>query len=133
MAFDNSYNADYDPGFLISAGFGQSATNPLAPVFYKSLGVVNDLSVYGSIYSSRSILSDVSISVGDSLLSKELFNVNVDTNFAKLVNCEQPVSCEKMLRVNDITDTDRLFVGGREFKPTSITTQSGSYVVLAAV
>ena len=133
MAFESNYNADYDPGFPIYPGFGQSATNPLAPVFYQSLGVVNNLSVYDSIYASRSIFADVSFSVGDSLLSRDLFNVGVPTNFLKTVNCEQPVNCERVLRVNDITNTDRLIVAGIEFRPTRIVTQNGSFTVLAAI
>jgi hypothetical protein len=133
MAPETDYNADYDPGFPVYQGFGQSATNPLAPVYYQSLGIVNDLSVYNSIYAARSVSADISFSVGDSLLSKDLFSVGVPTNFLRTVNCQQPVNCGSTLRVNSITNTDRLIVAGREFKPARIVTQNGSFTVLAAI
>lgn len=132
MTFSDSYNADYDPGFLISQGFGQSATNPLSPVFYQSLGVVNNLSVYQSIYAAKSVFADVSFAVGDSTLSKIAFNVGVPTTFKKAVNCKNPVTCDKTLRVKSLTNTDRLIVRGLEFVPTAISAHNGNFIVLAA-
>lgn len=122
-----TFTEDYDPGFINSPGFGQSATNPLAPVFYQSLGVVESLSVYGSIYSANSIAANVSFSVGESYLSRKVFNIGVPTTFLK------PVTSNENVRVKAITNTDRLIVNGKEYKEGIIVCQSGTFRVLVQI
>lgn len=121
------FTEDYDPGFVNTPGFGQSATNPLSPVFYKSLGIVEDLSVYGSIFSSNSISAYNSFVIGDSRFTKKEFEVAVPTTFLK------PTTMEEELNVNSITSTDRLIVNGKEYKEGIITARNGTFKVLIQV
>lgn len=120
------FNNDYDAGFLNVPGFGQSATNPLAPVFYESLGIVKDLSVYQSVYATKDINAGVSFNVGDSSLSTSGFQAAVPATFLKNVDLQ------KDLKVANLTTTKRLIVNGREYKPTSVKANNGTFVVLAA-
>lgn len=122
-----NFTDDYDPGFINSPGFGQSATNPLAPVFYRSLGVVENLSVYDSVYAANSIKANVSFSIGNSLLSQKGFTVAVPTTFL------EPVTCEQNVRVNAITSTDRIFVNGKEYVDGVIAAKNGTFHVLVRV
>lgn len=121
------FTEDYDPGFLNVPGFGQSATNPLSPVFYDSLGVVKDLSVYRSIYAARSVNAGESFNVGESYLSTIGFNLRVPATF------HENVSALKNVSVEAITDTRRLIVNGKEFVPTTISAWNGNFLVLASV
>lgn len=121
------FNNDYDPGFLNVPGFGQSATNPLAPVFYDSLGVVKDLSVYSSVFASKSVEAGESVNVGNSRLSKDNFEVSVPVHFLEDVNLDRNLS------VGGVTSTNRLIVDGREYRAVSIVGENGSFTVLAAV
>jgi len=114
-----TFTEDYNPGFLNAPGFGQSVTNPLAPVFYDSLGVVKDLSVYQSLY-AKNINAQVSIRVGKSLFTPEGLSIDV------------PVTCKNDVSVEGVLGTKRVEVDGREYIPTWISTQSGSFLVLAA-
>lgn len=114
-----TFTKDYDPGFLNVPGFGQSATNPLSPVFYKSLGIVEDLSVYNSIYAANTVNANVAFAIGDSILSRQGFNISVPSTF------------EKPVEINNVTSTDRLVVNGVEYKSTRIKTDSGTFTVLA--
>ena len=116
-----AFTEDYDPGFLNVPGFGQSATNPLAPVFYQSLGIVSDLSVYNSIYAANTINANVAFIIGGTKLSQVGFGVSVPTNFQKDVNVETSL------------DTKRLLVGGKEYAPTRIVARNGTFTVLALV
>ncbi len=116
-----AFTEDYDPGFLNVPGFGQSATNPLAPVFYESLGIVSDLSVYNSIYAANTINANVAFSIGGTKLSQTGFSVSVPTNFSKVVDIASTLS------------TKSLVVAGKTFKPTRIKADNGTFTVLAAV
>jgi len=122
-----TFTEDYDPGFINSPGFGQSATNPLAPVFYQSLGVVESLSVYDSIYAANSIKANVSFSIGNSLLSQKGFTVAVPTTFL------ETVTCDKDVRVNAITNTDRLIVDGKEYREGVIVGRNETFRVLVQI
>jgi hypothetical protein len=122
-----TFTEDYDPGFVNSPGFGQSATNPLAPVFYKSLGVVENLCVYDSIYAANSVNAHVSFSIGKSFLSQKRFFVAVPTTFL------EPVTCERDLRVEAITNTDRLIVDGKEYRDRVIVGRNGTFHALVRV
>lgn len=113
------FNNNYDAGFLNVPGFGQSVTNPLAPVFYDSLGVVKDLSVFGSAYVTNSI------NVGDSSLSNNDLGIGVPANF------REDVFLEKNLKISGILYTDDLYVGGKRYVETTIKTDSGTFAVLA--
>jgi hypothetical protein len=116
-----AFTEDYDPGFLNVPGFGQSATNPLAPVFYESLGIVSDLSVYNSIYAANTINANVAFVIGGTRLSQVGFGVSVPTNFQKDVNIKTSL------------DTKRLLVGGVEYKATRVKADNGTFTVLARV
>jgi hypothetical protein len=125
---ENSLFTDsYDPGFLVTQGFGQSATNPKPPVFYESLGIVQDLSVYQSLYVTKSVTAGVSVNVGNSRLTST--NVLVDVP-ARITN---DVDVEKNLNVGNIAETKRLIVNGVEFRPVEIQARNGTFTVLAAV
>lgn len=120
-----SFTEYYDPGFLNVPGFGQSVTNPLSPVFYDSLGIVNDLSVYQSVYVTKSVNAGLSFNVGASSLSLSGFKVAVPTIFSK------DVKLEKNIMVTGVTTTGKLVVAGKEYKPTRIKTDNGTFTVLA--
>jgi hypothetical protein len=122
-----TFTEDYDPGFLNVPGFGQSATNPLSPVFFESLGIVNSLSVYDSIYCANRILANVSFSIGDSELSQVRFTVGVPTEFKK------EVQCDTNLNVDKVTSTERLVVNGKEYVDTFIDCDNGTFRVLARI
>ncbi len=121
------FTVDYDPGFPNIPGFGQSVTNPLAPVYYEALGIVKDLSVYDSIYATRSINAGRSFNVGDTTIDLDRAKISVPTTFL------ENVEIEKDLKVLDITYTRRLFVNGREYRPTRIVADNGTFTVLARV
>ena len=122
-----TFTEDYDPGFINSPGFGQSATNPLAPVFYRSLGVVESLSVYDSIYAANCIKANVSFSIGESSLTRRGFVVAVPTTFLRSVTCDENI------RVKAITNTDRLMVDGKEYKEGTIVGRNGTFRVLVQI
>lgn len=114
-------NPNYDPGFLNSPGKGQSAANPLAPVYVESLGVVSDLSVYQNVY-GRTINADVGFTLGlDGAFSASGFFVKPPGVF------ESDVSFAANITVGQC-----IIMGGQCFKPTVINTISGSHLVLAA-
>ena len=109
-----TFSQDYDPGFLNVPGFGQSATNPLAPVFYQSMGIVQDLTVYQSIYGTQSIHAGEAFILGDSQFTGSEFSVATHGKFQDTVTFDKP-----------------LIVEGMTFKPTVINTISGPHLVLA--
>lgn len=121
------FTEDYDPGFLNVPGFGQSVTNPLAPVYYESLGIVKDLSVYNSIYGAKSINAGVSFNVGGTSINLDQAKISVPTTFLKNVDMD------KNLDVANITSTKRLVVNGREYRATRIVAENGTFTVLATV
>jgi len=128
-----TFTEDYDPGFVNAPGFGQSATNPLAPVFYTSLGVVEDVSVYGSIYSANNIQANLSFTIGGSSLTQELLNVAVPSLFREPIQSEETVTCQKDIKVLDVTDTNRLIVNGVEYREGVIAGKNGSFRVLMKI
>lgn len=131
------FTENYDVGHLNVPGFGQSVTNPLAPVFYDSLGVAKDLSVYNNIYASKTINAGVAFTLGKSVLTLDGFNVAVptnfqgNTNFEKSSNFQSDVSIQNSLNVLDTTSTQRIVVGGIEFVPKVVLGFNGAFLVLA--
>lgn len=119
--FDN----DYDAGFLNVPGYGQSVTNPLSPVFYDSLGIVNDLSVYQSLYAAKTVNAGVSFNVGASTLSVEGMEIDVPSSF------KENVSLDKNLKVSGISSVQRLVVDGKEYVERTIVARNGTFRVLA--
>jgi hypothetical protein len=109
-----TFTQDYDPGFLNVPGFGQSAQNPLAPVFYQSMGVVQDLTVYQSIYGTQAIHAGEAFILGGSKFTASGFNMQPPGTFQDTVSFSKPVIVE-----------------GMTFKPTVINTISGPHLVLA--
>lgn len=128
-----TFNENYDPGFLNVQGFGQSATNPLAPVYYQAMGIVKDLSVYQSAYVTDTVNAGVSVVVGGSSLSQTGFEVSVPSNFQQSVNFDQTVSCQQPVFVESFTDTKRLLVNGIEYKRQLIKCDNGSFYALVEV
>lgn len=122
----SAFNEDYDPGFLNVPGFGQSVTNPLQPVFYDSLGVVKNLTVYQSIYCAKEIRAGLSISVGNSKITGK------SAQFSPEVNFLDNVKMDKDLSVGNTVETERVRIKGKDYLPTTIVTQNGSFLVLAA-
>jgi hypothetical protein len=117
---------NYDPGFLNVQGFGQSATNPLRPVYYEALGIVKDLSVYNSIYAAKTINAGLSFKVGGTSVNLDGATIAVPTTFLR------DVTIENNLTVMSITSTKRLIVNGREYVPTTIVGRNGTFTVLAS-
>lgn len=117
QAFSDS---GYDPGFLNSPGKGQSASNPLAPVFLESLGIVQDLSVYQNVY-AKTFNADVGYTLGTSAAINPVgFFVGPPGAFESDVVFEKNISVAQCV-----------FVGAQCFKPTVINTISGPHLVLA--
>ena len=113
-------NPNYDPGFLNSPGKGQSAGNPLAPVYIESLGIVKDLSVYQNIY-GRVINSEIGYTLGSSgAFTNDGFFVQPPGAF------QQDVSFASTIAVAQC-----IIMDGQCFKPTVINTISGPHLVLA--
>jgi hypothetical protein len=113
---------NYDPGGLNNPGKGQSPANPLAPVFMKSLGIVDDLSVYSNVFAGGTINSDVGFTLGlDNFFGGEGFQVGVPGVF------KEDVVIEKDLYVGHA-----IIMKGLAFKPKRIKTISGVHLVLAA-
>lgn len=110
-----TFTQDYDPGFLNVPGFGQSATNPLAPVFYRSLGVVENLSVYQSIYGTKEIVAGEAFVLGQSRFAGSGFDVKPPGTFEDTVTFQVPIVVE-----------------GVSFRPTLISYRGESHLVLAA-
>jgi hypothetical protein len=114
-------NPNYDPGFLNSPGKGQSAANPLAPVYVESLGVVSDLSVYQNVY-GRTINAETGFTLGlDGAFTGSGFFAKPPGVFESDVSFLSSITVEKCI-----------IMGGQCFKPTIINTSSGSHLVLAA-
>ena len=114
-------DSNYDPGFLNSPGKGQSAANPLAPVYFESLGIVQDLSVYQNFY-GRTINAETGYTLGQSgAFTADGFFVSPPGVF------ENDVSF-----ASNITVAQCIIMGGQCFKPTVINTISGPHLVLAA-
>lgn len=119
---------NYDPGFLNSPGKGQSVTNPLAPAFFQSLGVVSDVSVYGSIFAGQTVNSEVGYTLGtDNFFGKDGFSVSAPGVFRKDCSFQEDVNISMNLTVGGV-----IIMGGQRFKPTVINTISGPHLVLAA-
>lgn len=116
----------YDAGFLNVPGFGQSATNPMSPVFYDSLGIVKDLSVYQSMYAAKTINAGKAFNVGKSSMSDSNLGVGVPARFLEDVNLD------KNLTVEGITSTQRLVVRGKEYVEATVVGKNGTFRVLAA-
>lgn len=117
-------NNNYDAGFLNVPGFGQSADNPLSSVFYNSLGVVHDLSVYQSIYATKTINAGKSFNVGTSSLTDSSLGVGVPSTF------KESVHLDKDIMVLGITSTKRLFVNGKEYVEKTISANNGTFRAL---
>lgn len=122
-----SFNEDYDPGFLNVPGFGQSAANPLSPIYVQSLGVVENLSVYDSVYCSGTVSANLGMVVGDSILTPEVFNVGVLTMF------DDQVFFNKDINIAGTTNTGKLRVNGAEYRERVIKCDNGTFTVLARV
>jgi hypothetical protein len=121
-------NPNYDPGFLNSPGKGQSPSNPLAPIYIQSLGVVSDLSVYQNIFSAGSVNSDVGFTLGlDNFFSKVGFQVSPPGMFQSPIMFEQNVTFSQNVLIGGV-----IIMGGQAFKPTTIQADSGTHLVLAA-
>jgi hypothetical protein len=112
---------DYDPGFVNAPGFGQSATNPMAPVFYQSLGVVQDLTVYQSLYATQKVSAGEEFTLGESRFTTDGFEVHPPGVFLQTVRFNQTATFDKPI-----------VVGGIAFRPKIIRTISGNHLVLAA-
>lgn len=121
------FTQDYDPGLLNVPGFGQSATNPLPPVYYDSLGIVKDLSVFGSLYGANSINAKESFNIGNSYVTTKGANVTVPATFT------ENVTLQRDLTVRNLTTTKRLVVNGLEYKETVIVGRNGTFRVLASI
>jgi hypothetical protein len=121
------FTVDYDPGFPNIPGFGQSVTNPLAPVYYEALGIVKDLSVYDSIYATRSINAGISFNIGDTSIDLDRAIISVPTTFLR------DVEIKSDLTISGITITNRLIVDGIEYKERRIVGRNGTFTVLAAI
>jgi hypothetical protein len=106
---------DYDPGFVNVPGFGQSATNPMAPVFYQSLGVVQDLTVYQSLYATQKVTAGEEFTLGESRFTTDGFEMHPPGTFRQTVRFDKPIIVE-----------------GIAFRPKLIRTISGDHIVLAA-
>lgn len=132
------FNNDYDAGFLNVPGFGQSVTNPLAPVFYQSLGIVKDLSVYQSIYAAKNINAGASFNVGKSSMSLTGLNIGVPGIFEENVNFEQNAQFEGNvvikgnLIVGGTLSAGNLIVGGKRYGNRTIKAENGTFQVLAS-
>lgn len=115
-------NPSYDPGRPNYPGTGQSPTNPMPPVFFQSLGVVEDLSTYRNIFS------------GGTVNSQKGFTLGLKTFFGTGgFQLGQPGSfTEDVVLEKNITIGGSIFMGGNEFKPKVINTISGPHLVLAA-
>jgi hypothetical protein len=109
------FQQDYDPGFVNVPGFGQSATNPMAPVFYLSLGVVQDLTVYQSLYATQKVSAGEEFILGESRFTTDGFEVQPPGTFHQTVRFDKPIVVE-----------------GITFRPKVIRTISGDHLVLAA-
>lgn len=115
-------DVDYDPGFPNYPGKGQSPTNPLAPMFIDSLGVVKDLSVYKNIFSGGTINADVGFTLGlDNFFGKSGFQAGQPGLFKEDIYLEK-----------DIIIAGSIIMGGQRFTPKVINTISGPHLVLAA-
>lgn len=127
-------NENYDPGFINSPGKGQSPTNPLAPVFIESIGVVSDLSTYGNIFAGGTINSDVGFTIGlDNFLSKTGFQISPSGLFQSDVDFSQDVNIGMNATVgSNLTVGGRIIMNGASFRPKVIRTISGNHLVLAA-
>jgi hypothetical protein len=114
-------NSNYDPGFLNSPGKGQSAANPLAPVYMESLGVVSDLSVYQNVY-GRTINADLGFTLGLSgAFTGDGFFIQPPGVFESDVSFSRSIFVSKCI-----------YMDGQCFKPKVIRADSGSHLVLAA-
>lgn len=113
---------NYYPGFLNNPGKGQSPANPLAPVFMQSLGIVDDLSVYGNVFSGGTINSDVGFTIGlENFFGKDGFQAGQPGLFKEDIYLEK-----------DIIIAGSIIMGGQRFTPKVINTISGPHLVLAA-
>lgn len=114
-------NPNYDPGFLNSPGKGQSAANPLAPVYIESLGVVSDLSVYQNVY-GRTLNADVGFTLGlNSAFTNDGFFVDPPGEFKSNVSFAKNIAVGRCIIMDDLC-----------FKPKIIRADSGTHLVLAA-
>jgi hypothetical protein len=116
-----AFTQDYDPGFVNVPGFGQSATNPLAPVFYQSLGVVEDLTVYESLYAAQKVSAGEEFNLGPSRFTRDGFEVHPPGTFLQTVRFAQTATFDQPIVVQGI-----------RFRPKVIRTISGNHTVLAA-
>lgn len=118
----NFPDPNYDPGFPNYPGKGQGPTNPLSPLFVKSLGIIDDLSVYRNIFSSGTINSKVGFTLGlSNFFGSDGFQVQPSGTF------KDDITLEK-----DIVVGGSIIMNGRSFRPKVISTESGSHLVLAA-
>ena len=70
----------YDPTQVISQGFGQSPENPAPSLFFKSVAIDKDFSVYGSLYTT------VNAEVGGNVTIKGNLQVGGPGNFGGVVS-----------------------------------------------
>lgn len=135
----SNYNKNYDPGFVVSQGRGQSVTNPMPAVFFDSMGIVKDLSVYGDIYGSRninakdSVIALKSFIVGNSFISTSFATFDTPSTFTKDVSFQSNIQVANTLTVSNLTNTQRLIVNGKEYVETVIVALNGTFKVLATV
>lgn len=127
-------NENYDPGFLNSPGKGQSSTNPLAPVYMESLGVVKDLSAYGNMFAGGTINADVGFTLGlENFLSKDGFKVSTPGMFGSNVDFQENVTINMNADVGgNLGVGGSIIMRGARFRPKIIRTISGPHLVLAA-
>lgn len=115
-------NPNYDPGNPNYSGKGQSPTNPSPPVFFQSLGVVEDFSVYRNIFSGGTVNAQRGFTLGlNTYCGLDDFQVSQGGTFKEDIKLEK-----------DLTVGGSIIMGGREFRPQVINTISGPHLVLAA-
>jgi len=81
-----TFTQDYDPGLLNVPGYGQSAQNPLAPVFYQSMGIVEDCTVYRSLYVTQNTAVGKNVEVNGNVVIKGNLQVGGPGNFGGVVS-----------------------------------------------
>lgn len=129
---------NYDPGFLNSPGKGQSVGNPLAPSYIRTLGIAEDLSVYGDIFANGPINSNTGFTLGyNNYFSYDGFRWSSSGRFTSNITFESEcyfdnqVFFDNDIYVGDFTNTRKLRVNGREYRATRIKCDNGTFTVLA--
>lgn len=119
---------NYDPGRPNYPGKGQSPTNPMPPVFFQSLGVVEDFSVYQNIFSGGTINAKRGFTLGlNTYFGLDDFRMSQSGTFLR------DVEIKKDLTILNITSTRRLFVNGHEYAPRRIVAKNGTFIALVRI